>query len=192
MRRLHYFVATSADGFIASPAGAFDAFPVQGDHIAAQLKELPETMPTAVLQALGIEARGETFDTVLMGWNTFALGKTPSPYSHLRQYVWSRKRGNTDVGPDVTLTSEWPRGLVRQLKAEASTKDIWLCGGGQLASQLVDEIDTVTLKVNPLLMGDGIKIFGSRQYAPLPLALKSTRKFASGVVWNTYELQSTS
>jgi len=180
-------VAASIDGFIASPTGAFDAFPMQGDHIEAQVRELPETLPTSALDALGVQERGTTFDTVLMGWKTFAVGGVPSPYTHLRQYVLSRSRSRTEVGDDVTLTSGPPLTLVRRLKSEPSTRDIWLCGGGTLAAALFDEIDRITLKVNPITLGAGIRAFESSTYAPRRLVLRNTRSFASGVVWNTYE-----
>jgi len=47
MAKLVYFVAVSADGFIASPDGAFDFFPVEGEHITAQAEALPETLPAS-------------------------------------------------------------------------------------------------------------------------------------------------
>lgn len=187
MRHLHYFVAVSLDGFIASPSGAFDAFPLQGDHIEAQLLELPETLPSPLRSALGISSPNQTFDTVLMGWSTFAIGGLPSPYAHLRQYVFSRRHVRGDVGNDVTLVATSPVELVRRLKAEDSPHDIWLCGGGSLAAALMSEIDRMTLKVNPVLMGAGIRLFESSAYAPQNLVLQSTRRFASGVLWNSYE-----
>lgn len=187
MRRLHYFVAVSTDGFIASPSGAFDAFPLEGDHITAQLHELPETLPTPVRDALRITAPGTTFDTVLMGANTFEVGQTPSPYSHLRQYVFSRTRSRRGVGDNVVLSSDDPIELVRRLKSEPSPRDIWLCGGGKLAAALIDEVDVLTLKVNPIAFGSGIRVFESPNYAPRRFTLTSTRRFESSVVWNRYE-----
>jgi dihydrofolate reductase len=38
-------------------------------------------------------------------------------------------------------------------------KDIWLCGGGDLATKLFSEIDGIIMKVNPILLGSGIPLF---------------------------------
>ena len=52
--------------------------------------------------------------------------------------------------------------MVRELRNKDG-KDIWLCGGAELAAQLFDEglVDELILKVNPFLMGEGIPLFAS-------------------------------
>ena len=85
MRDLVYYAAVSLDGRIASPRGAFDAFPVEGDHIDVINAEWADTVPGAMYDARGMSAPRGRFSTVLMGWNTFAAGLefTDSPYPHL-------------------------------------------------------------------------------------------------------------
>lgn len=189
MRRLTYFVATSLDGYIASPTGGFDAFAMTGDHIAALLRDYPETLPAPALAAAGVTSENRTFDTVVMGWNTFAVGLPAlrSPYPHLRQYVCSRSHTAADAGDDVTVTAEDPRALVRRLKAEPAQRDIWLCGGGQLAATLADDIDRLVLKINPVVLGTGIRLFASDDYAPRTFELTRSHAFASGVVMQHYD-----
>jgi dihydrofolate reductase len=60
---------------------------------------------------------------------------------------------------DVRLVREDAIKQVRQLKQRPG-KDIWLCGGANLASELFAEIDELILKVNPFLLGKGIPLFG--------------------------------
>ncbi|HKO51895.1 MAG TPA: dihydrofolate reductase family protein [Polyangiaceae bacterium] len=190
MRRLIYLVATSLDGYIAGPDGVIDAFPVQGDHIDYLFRELPETLPTPVLAAAGVPATTSTFDTVVMGWGTYDLGfrvGLTSPYAHLRQYVFRRSLGGPASPHDVSITGEPPCDVVRRLKAEPSTRDIWLCGGGRLAAALAPEIDQLVLKVNPILLGAGIRVFESDAYRPRAFRLGASRTFTSGVMMNTYE-----
>ncbi|TBN57488.1 dihydrofolate reductase [Glaciihabitans arcticus] len=187
MRKLVYYVATSIDGYIASPAGDFSAFPMEGDHFATIFGEFADALPAPAIAGLGLSPTGERFDTVLMGWNTYAVGlpDLPDPYPHLRQYVFSRSHGPADVAPGITLAAD-PRALVRELKAEEGGSDIWLCGGAQLAADLVDEIDTLILKVNPVLFGNGIPLLDG-VYQPADFALVSSRSFESGVLITTYE-----
>ena len=193
MRELTYYVAVSLDGYIASPDHAFDAFDVEGDHIDLILKEYVDTLPAAGLEALGLKADRSRFDTVLMGWNTYAVGfpyGVYDPYPHLRQYVFSRRHtkadGNLDAAGEIMVTAEDPVSVVRRLKAEPEGTGIWLCGGGQLASTLIDEIDRLVLKVNPVLFGDGIRLFATRPYDPRRFELTGSRTFRTGVVMNEY------
>jgi dihydrofolate reductase len=188
MRELVYYVATSLDGYIAAPGGETDAFPVEGDHMAALLADYADAVPGHVASALGISQPLTTFDTVLMGWTTYRVAADvgiASPYPHLRQFVFSRSpRPHTE---SVTITAEDPRLVVRELKAETGAADIWLCGGGELASALVDDIDRLVLKVNPIVFGGGIPLFGGRVIAPEAFELVESRRFESGVLVNEYQ-----
>lgn len=181
MRTLTYYVATSLDGFIADPDGGYDAFLFEGDLAEHIRSAYADTLPGHVHQALGVTPSGTRFDTVLMGWNTYtpalALGVT-SPYPHLRQYVATRRTQIPDA-PDVGFTAD-PTGLVRRLRAEPGG-GIWLAGGGTLAATLVDEIDELILKVNPVLLGAGIPLFGPSAAAIRRFRLDSAQAFDCGV-----------
>ena len=86
----------------------------------------------------------------------------------------------------MTLSTDDPASVVRALKAEPAGSDIWLCGGGQLAGALHDEIDALVLKVNPITLGDGIGLFGGRA-ATGSYALTQSTAFDSGVVISHYD-----
>jgi dihydrofolate reductase len=187
MRELVYYVATSLDGFIAGPGGETDAFPIEGDHMAVLSTRFADAIPSHVAAAVGIEPTGTVFDTVLMGWATYSVAADAgiaSPYAHLRQFVFSRSpRASVD---GVAITAEDPAAVARRLKAEPGPLSLWLCGGGSLASALVDEIDRLVLKVNPIVFGGGIPLFGGRAVDPRALTLVESTPFASGVVVNEY------
>ncbi|WP_424463886.1 dihydrofolate reductase family protein [Pseudoclavibacter helvolus] len=181
MRELVYYVASSIDGFIADPSGGYDAFPVEGDHMATLLEEYTDAFPAHVLDLLGLKAPGTTFDTVIMGWNTLRPAVEigiDSPYPHLRQFVASRSERY--VADDVTLVDD-PVRCVRELKAEEGLP-IWLCGGGDLAGALLGEIDRLILKRNPVAFGAGIPLFGDAAYSPVSFLPTNTRRFESGVM----------
>ncbi|PRP95039.1 hypothetical protein ENSA5_40370 [Enhygromyxa salina] len=190
MPALTYLVATSLDGFIADSDGGFSSFSVEGDHIAHLIAAYPETLPAHARAALGIDEPGLHFDTVVMGWNTFAVGLAEgltSPYPHLRQLVFSRRDRSAEVGEGVEVIAGNPRDVIDELRAGPGQRDIWLCGGGQLAGQLVESIDRLVLKVNPVVIGAGIPLFGTSGISPAAFELAGPpRPFESGVVFLEY------
>jgi dihydrofolate reductase len=186
MRELVYFVATTLDGRIAAPDGDFSAFPTEGDHIEMIMRDFPETIPAVVRDQLGITPRPSRFDTVLMGWNTYAVGFPDGirdPYPPLRQYVFTRSHG--DVAEGIEVVRDDPLGAVRRLKEEPAGRGIWLCGGGSLAGALASEIDRLILKVNPIVLGDGIPLIDGG-YEPGQFELVDSTRYASGVLLNEY------
>ncbi|PNE40266.1 MULTISPECIES: dihydrofolate reductase family protein [Streptomyces] len=188
MRKLVYYVAVSIDGFIAGPGGESDFYPEAPDMVEHLRAEFPETMPTHIRPHIGLDGvPNKRFDTVLMGRGTYqpALDAgVSSPYAHLRQYVVSRSLPDI-ADPAVELVSEDPIGLVRRLKAEDGDGDIWLCGGGVLAGQLLPEIDELLFKRYPVVAGDGVPAFAG-QFRPRPFAPVETLTFSHGGTLTTY------
>lgn len=185
MRDLVYYVAVSADGFIADPDGDFSAFPVDPATLAELFARYPETCPAHARGPLGITAPPRRFDTVVMGYRThelaLAAGLT-SAYPHLRQLVATHRELPADDTVEVVRGDV--RARVAQLKAEPGM-DIWLCGGADLAGQLVDEIDEFQLKVNPVLLGDGVPLLRGAASAR-GLTRTDSRALPGGVVLTTY------
>ncbi|MFD8543313.1 dihydrofolate reductase family protein [Streptomyces sp. NPDC059649] len=189
MRKLTYFVATTIDGFIAAPDGDFGFFLryVTKDFLSYLVSEWPETLPAPGRTALGIgDAPNARFDTVLMGRGTYDVGLPDgltSPYPHLRQIVLSRSMAET---PDsaVEVVAEDPLTLVRGLKQEEGL-DIWLCGGADIAGQLLSEIDELVVKQYPVLAGSGMPLFRT-EFAPHHLTLADHRVFEGGNLVLTY------
>lgn len=85
---------------------------------------------------------------------------------------------------DVTFTADALE-TVRELKQEQG-KDIYLCGGGDLAGVLLPEIDRLTLKRNPLVLGDGIRLSGHTAATTVNFDLERCRSFDSGVIVEEY------
>jgi dihydrofolate reductase len=172
MRALKYYVACTADGFIAHADGSFDGFLMDGEHVADFLESY------------------KSFDTVLMGRKTYDVGlregKT-NPYPTLRSYVFSRAM-KASPDPNVTLISQNAVEVVRGLRNE-SGKDIWLCGGADLAATFMRAslIDELVLKVNPVIFGSGIPLFaGAIQQGALQLV--DSKIYGNGVVLLRYQL----
>jgi dihydrofolate reductase len=186
MRNLVYYVACTVDGFIAREDGSFDCFLSEGEHFADLISLFPETFPGHMRAALGVSGPNQRFDAVLMGRSTYAVGADhgfTNPYPSLQQYVVSSSMA-ASPDPAVTLVKGDPADLVRSLKRQPG-RDIWLCGGGQLAASLVGEIDQLILKVNPVIIGAGIPLFGAG-FPPAGLALTASKAYPNGVLLLDY------
>ncbi len=188
MASLVYYIATTADGFIARPDGDTSEFPMDPAFLAHIMDTYPETLPAPFRTGPLTPAGNRRFGSVLMGRHTYAVGLgagLASPYPTLRQFVFASKRleGAAD---DVTVVSEQAVDHVRRLKAD-ETRDIWLCGGSQLAATLFEAglVDEIILKINPLLFGSGMPLL-ARSIPPLSLETRKSTRFPSGHVWIEY------
>jgi dihydrofolate reductase len=182
MRKLVYYVASSIDGFIAGPAGEIDFYPFEADLAEFIRTRYPETLPTHIRPMVGIadDAPNLVFDTLVMGRGTLdpalKIGIT-NPYAHLTEHVFSRTLPGAQSGDAVEF--------VRKLKQEDGL-NIWLCGGGDLAGQLLDEVDELVIKLSPVIAGGGVPLV-RRNFNPTRFTLMSTTPLESGVVVLHYQ-----
>ena len=174
MRRLKYHVAATIDGFIAHEDHTIDGFVPGGEHVDDYLLSLRTD-----------------YDVVLMGRRTYEFGfqfGITNPYPWMKQYVFS---GTMERSPDsnVELVSENVVDFVRKLK-DGTGKDIYLCGGANLATNLFREglIDEILLKLNPIVFGSGIPLFlGAIKQTDLELI--DSKRYANGVVFLQYRVR---
>lgn len=159
MRSIIYDVAVSLDGFVAGPAGDVSAFPFDGAHVEAY------------------QARLVGYDTVLMGRRTYefgyAWGLKPGQraYPHMEHHIVS---STLVLGEDseVTVHPGPPESTARSLK-NGEGGPVYLCGGGELAGALANAglIDELCLKVIPITIGAGIRLF---EGLTVPVAWENT------------------
>jgi dihydrofolate reductase len=79
-------------------------------------------------------------------------------YPGMENFVFTRSKpaGKRD---GVEYPSDEPSELIAALRKKPG-KDIWLCGGGDLARQLLERklVDEIGLAVIPILLGAGIPL----------------------------------
>jgi dihydrofolate reductase len=179
MRKVIYSVGTSLDGYIAAPDGSIDWL----NRVTADAKD----------EDFGMGAFFKRIDTVLMGRRTyehalkFGMGK--DGYPGMKNYIFSRTLppGERD---GVEFVSCEIADFVSKLK-ETSGKDIWLCGGGELARQALEAkaVDEVTLGLTPILIGSGIPAFPST-FPETALELAECKQYKGGTLGLTYRVVS--
>ena len=170
MRRVRYRVAASLDGYIGGPSG-------EVDWIVSD----PAVNWSEVYAG---------FDTVLLGRRTYELTQKPGapPWpAGWRVYAFSRTLPSGHRGGVTFITTD-AAAAVEALRADDG-KDIWLFGGGALASSLLGArlVDVVEVTIVPVLLGAGIPLFAKGAPRTL-LRLTDSRAYPSGVVTLRYEV----
>ncbi len=177
MRKLTYHIATSLDNYIAHEDGSCDAFFAieQGSHVQDFMDSWAN------------------YDTVLMGSNTYEFGYSfglqpgQPAYPNMKHYIFSK---SLDFRPSeqVELVRDNAVEFTKKLKA-AEGKTIWLCGGSALAADFFEHelIDELVVKLNPLILGNGLPLFGNSK-KEVKLDLLSSKAYDTGVVLLSYKI----
>ncbi len=174
------FIATSLDGFIARKDGALDWLPGSDGQTGGE--------------DYGFGAFFESVDTLVIGRKTYDLVLTfPEwPYKGKRVVVLSSRYPATltPLGENLSGASAAPHDLLRQLALEGA-RHIYVDGGktiqGFLAAGLIQEM---TLTRVPVLLGEGIPLFGPLA-RDLALHHLETRSFDNGLVQSRYRVGNT-
>lgn len=128
----------------------------------------------------------DSIETVLMGSSTYRqiLDFGEFPYKGKNCFVFSSKNKKAK---HVEFINADVRQFLQNLKVKENEK-IWLVGGANLANQFIKHnlIDEYILFTMPVLLGSGIKLF-DKTNQELPLLLKKTETFKSGVIESHYQ-----
>lgn len=140
----------------------------------------------------------DTVDTMILGANTYAMGKDYWPtaddqgefgkkLNNLTKFVASSSLKDAPWGkfPAATVTAD-PVATVRELK-EQDGKDIWLWGSLKLMQSMFEAgvVDEVHLRVCPTTRDKGVRMFEDRY----DMRLIKTESFENGVVMLRYEMK---
>lgn len=170
-----YYVATSLDGFIAGKNDDISAFAMTGAGVEFYLNDL------------------QNFDHVIMGRRTYEFGYKfglqpgQAPYPHMEHFIFSSSLAFENPAPNVH-TCPMDLEIIKELK-ERPGKGIYLCGGGEFAGWLLENglIDRLKIKLNPLVLGDGIRLFGSSK-KQVKIELLERLSFDEGLQILTYQV----
>ncbi len=175
MRKIIYYVACSLDGFIAGENEDVSQFIYEGNGVEKYQNDLKE------------------FDTVIMGRTTYEFGyqyglkEGQGAYPNMEHYIFSNNLHFKNADANVHVRKVFVEEIEKIQKQEGS--DIYLCGGGQFAGWLLqnEKIDILKIKLNPILFGTGILLFGDSQ-VPYQLDLLETESYEKGMQIMTYKI----
>jgi dihydrofolate reductase len=172
-RQIIAYLATSADGFIARPDGDVDW--------------LDRPRPEG---SYGMQSFLRSVDTIVMGRKTWEIGQELGGafVEGKRNIVLSRSLP-AYAAPGGTIENIAAPELAQRLREEKG-KNVWLMGGAQVFGEFLDagQIDELIVHVVPVLIGKGIPLLDTPPRTT-ELKLRSTRKFADGVVRLHYDLR---
>ncbi len=165
MRKVILYIATSIDGFISDENGSVDF--------------LHQFSPSPNLEKLYTDFYSN-IDTVIMGNNTYQqiiteLSPNEWVYPNAKTYVYSSKEIGNGVNDTITFTKEDPNELINTLKADTTSKNIWLLGGASIIKSFLENnlIDEYIISIAPVILSNGIKLFDNIGDMP-KLHLKNT------------------
>lgn len=172
-RKVILYVAVSLDGYIADREGKVDRL----------LGKDPEYKGD-----YGYSEFLSGVDTVVMGMKTYRqitteLSPEEWPYQNLKSYIFTRQEIDDRRG--IAFIQRKPEKFLLEMKAKPG-KDIWICGGSNLANQLMDAgiIDEYHLHIMPVVLGGGVPLF-CKSHPNLQLCIENIKE-TNGVIDVTY------
>jgi dihydrofolate reductase len=107
----------------------------------------------------------------------------------MRVYVFSHTL-RPEAYPGVTVVGAKAGEVVRALRAEPGTGEIWLFGGGELFSSLMAarQVDAVEVTVVPVLLGGGVPL-AAPGFTRTALRLRHTHRYPTGMVSLVYGVE---
>jgi dihydrofolate reductase len=174
----------SLDGVIQDPAG--DEGFRHGGWVGL-IKDSPELNQLALDEALGAEALllgRRSYEWFAARWPSRS-GELADRLNSLPKYVVSSTLGDPDWNNSTVLTGD-ASDEVSKLKQELDG-EIVVPASFQLLRTLIehDLVDELRLKVFPVLLGDGERLFGETSDKK-PLRLVDTQTVADGIAFLTY------
>ena len=180
MRKLKLQMQVTVDGFVAGPQGQLDWM----------TREMDEKLIAFIVHLT------DTSDTILMGrkmtdgftayWESVQPDSPEYDFAQkmvtIPKVVFSKTQKSAK-GKNVRVENGALVDAVNALKSEPG-KDIVVYGGANFVTSLIENrlIDELNFFVNPVAIGDGLKVFSQRS----PLSLVKSVAYGSGIVVNTY------
>jgi dihydrofolate reductase len=176
MSKVVYFVASSLDGYIADTRGSLDWL--------TRSEGAPLELSTQFMETVGVQVMGSTtFEWLCEQENLLAEPqKWTTFFGSMKTLVFSSRALELPASAEIQVVSGSVREHNELMRAQAGNNDIWLVGGGKLASQflIAGLLNRVDITYAPVVLGAGTQLF-SEPHHMASLQLRSTQTFGSFV-----------
>jgi dihydrofolate reductase len=170
MPRTILYIATSLDGYIATPDGGVEWLAGYDDSLAG-------------------------FDDFIAGIGAAAMGRESYEFAARHDWPYADMPVGVLTGrpidhpPPGVFAHPGPASELLTTLHKRSDKDIWLVGGGMTIRAFLDAnlIDLARIFVIPTLLGNGVPLFPKGACNVKKLEFAGMEPFESGVVELTYE-----
>jgi dihydrofolate reductase len=171
MRKVKLFIASSLDCYIAREDGGIDWLFTDDDY--------------------GYTKFYDSIDTIIVGRKSYDQSLTfdDYPYKGKKVYVFTRKKiRKNNNEQDVEYINTNIQDFVTSL-TQSIGKDIWLIGGGEIVSVLLNAglVDEIILSIHPIILGTGIPLLRDIQ-KEVNLKLENSLSFDSGLTQLYYKV----
>ena len=185
MNRTLYYCAATLDGFIAESDDTLDwLLKYEGSFEGESAKPMKGSYDS-FYEGVGAMVMGSaTYEFVLEEVDEWPYAGKPTWVLSSRDLP--RAEG---AGDELRIAAAAVTDLYDEMIAAAGERDLWVIGGGNVASQFADAglLDELIITVVPVVLGEGKPLF-DRRLPGGPLKLKGTRTWDSGMVELRYEL----
>lgn len=181
--KTQFYTAVSLDGFLADENHSLEWL-FQFDHDN-------ENSYNHFINKIGAIAMGSsTYEWMLKNY-IFKDPENPMPWPY-EQPVWvfsSRDLQKLDQG-DIRFVKGDVEPVFQEMQKAAKRKNIWIVGGGDLASQFYKKglLDELLLTIAPVILTRGARLFTEKVVTP-PLRVLKVKHHKSGMVEINYEVE---
>jgi dihydrofolate reductase len=181
--RTVYYAAMSLDGYIAEPEEKLDwltGFEGAGSAVG-EGNPIADSYPSFIAGVGSLAMGSKTYEFLLRGdyWD----------YGDMPAWVYtSRDLDRLGKATDLRFVSGGVADHHAEQLEAAGGKNLWVMGGGDLASQYAAAglLDLVRVTVVPIALGAGLPLFA--EPLPKPMRLLGVTPFSNGMVELSYEV----
>lgn len=170
-RKIVLYIASSLDGYIATPS-----------HDITWLYDD---------QDYGYTQFYNSIDSLIMGRKTYDVINSIGVFPYKDKECFVVSTGEHSDNSYVQFITQKIVSKIKDLKKNKSKGNIWLVGGSQIIDFFLEHhlIDEIIVSVHPVLLGAGIPLFKEREEDSIQLELIDTKTFSTDLVQLHYEVK---
>ena len=157
-------------------------------YVAGKNDDLSWLMPYATVD-YGYEEFYETIGAIILGKQTYdhIISNWDWPYANVPVFVLSNEplKNKPSKGEVIAISGDIKDILVQA--KEKTKKNIWIGGGAHVAQDFLRQklADELIVTIVPVLLGEGIRLFGESELTNLQLA--HVNEYEKGLIQLHYE-----